>query len=159
MAFTTKQIYDLDNMNVAAANVTLGTFLSGVQGTGLTEVEETVTRAQFTGTVNATTTNFTSTTGAVPVGATVLYASIKNVVGFTGDSSAVLTIGDGTDVDRYNTGTPNVFANAVNGLAAGAPSGVVYHTAAKNVVLTLTSAANITAVNAGSITYSLYYLK
>lgn len=160
MAFTTKQIYDLDNMNVAAQNVSLGTVLSGIQSTGITEVSETVSVSQFTD-GGATVGTWTSTAVAIPVGATVLYASVKSVTGFAGDTSAALTIGDGTDVDRYNTSTINVFATAADGISAGAPSGTVYHAAAKTAKLTITSAADFTAVKTdghGSITYSIYYL-
>jgi len=95
---------------------------------------------------------------SIPAGATVLYSAVTAVTGFAGDTSAVLTLGDGTDVDRYNTGTLNVFATAANGVAAGAPSGVVYHTGAKTLTLTVTSAADWGAVNAGSVTVSIYYL-
>lgn len=97
-------------------------------------------------------------TDQIPAGATVLYSAVTAVTGFTGDTSAVLIIGDGTDTDRYNTGTINVFSTASTGVAAGAPSGVVYHTAAKAPVLTVTSAADFTSVNAGSVTVEIYYL-
>jgi hypothetical protein len=45
---------------------------------------------------------------ALPIGATVISSLVTAVVAFVGDTSAALTIGDGTDVDRYNTGTPPV---------------------------------------------------
>ncbi len=95
----------------------------------------------------------------IPAGATFLYSAIRSITGFAGNVSAVLTIGDGTDVDRYNTGTPNVFADAVDGVDAGVPSGVKYHDTRKEVKLTVTASTDFTAINAGSLTIDLVYLK
>lgn len=126
-------------------------------GASLVKIEQTVLRAAFTD-GGAAIGTFTLTAGTIPVGAFVLAASITAVTGFTGDTSAVLTIGDGSDVDRYNTGTPNVFVTAAAGVDAGVPSGVRYHTTAKSIILTITSAADFTNVSAGSVTVELYYL-
>jgi hypothetical protein len=98
-------------------------------------------------------------TSQIPAGAIFLYAKVVVNAAFSGDTSAVLTIGDGSDVDRYNTGTPNVFATAANGIEMGAPSGTRYHPTAQTVTLTVTSGADFTAViGTGSITVTLYYL-
>lgn len=97
-------------------------------------------------------------TDIIPVGAIVLAAALTNIVGFAGDTSAAITVGDGTDVDRYNTGTPSVFTSIAAGIALGVPSGVLYHAAQKNVTLTVTSASDFTAVNAGSVTIEMYYM-
>ena len=83
---------------------------------------------------------------------------MTKVTGFAGDTSAVMTIGDGTDVDRYNTSTVNVFATATGGIASGVPSGALYHAAAKTPVITITSATDWGAVNAGEVTIEMYYL-
>ena len=92
----------------------------------------------------------------LPVGAVVERAVLVNVTGFAGNTSAVITVGDGTDVDRYNTGTPSVFASAA-AVDLGAPSGAVLHTAAVAPVITITSASDFTAVNAGQLTLRIYY--
>lgn len=119
------------------------------------EIRQTVTRAQFTdGGSTAGTFDLTET---LPVGAWVLRTLLRNVTGFTGDTSAVITVGDGTDVDRYNTGTPSVFTTA-NAIDLAAPSGTQIHTAAATVKLTVTSAADFTNVAAGQLTISIYYL-
>ncbi|CAK0744715.1 hypothetical protein CCP3SC15_1310008 [Gammaproteobacteria bacterium] len=94
----------------------------------------------------------------IPVGALYLGTAITAITGFTNDTSAVITIGDGTDVDRYNTGTPSVFTTAAYGIAAGAPSGVLYHATQVTPKLTVTTAADFTSVNAGSVTIEMYYL-
>lgn len=154
-------IYDLDNMNEASRLAGgLGTIVNGLEGgtTGnLREINQTVLFSEFTD-GGAAVGTFTLTDGTIPAKATVLASAVTAVVGFTGDTSAVLTIGDGTDVDRYNTGTINVFATAADGIATGAVSGVAYHAAGKSVVLTVTSATDFGAVEAGSVTVRITYL-
>ena len=132
--------------------------VSGVTTAGaLVKLSETVAYDDFTDGGGAVGT-FDLTVGTIPAGATVLAAAVTAVTGFAGDTSAALTIGDGTDVDRYNTGTINVFTTAANGVDAGVASGVKYHTAAKTVTLTVTTNADFTSVSAGSVTVELYYL-
>ena len=97
-------------------------------------------------------------TGTIPVGAFVQQSVLTSVTGFVGDTSAVLTIGDGTDVDRYNTSTINVFADIANGVGCGAVSGTAYHDTAKSVTLTITAGSDWGAVTGGSLTVEIYYL-
>lgn len=94
----------------------------------------------------------------IPVGALYLGTAVTAVTGFAGDTSAAMTIGDGTDVDRYNTSTINVFATAANGIASGVPSGALYHAAQVTPKITITSATDWGAVSAGSVTFEMYYL-
>lgn len=99
--------------------------------------------------------------GVLPAGAIVLYSKIGPVVGFAGDTTAVLTIGDGSDVDRYNTGTPSVFTTAAVGVECGVPSGTKLLTADNQPTLTMTSSADFTSVvtnGAGVVTVSIYYV-
>jgi hypothetical protein len=119
------------------------------------EIRETVTVADFTdGTAAVGTVALAET---LPIGAWVLRTVLRNVTGFTGNTSAVLTVGDGTDVDRYNTGTPSVFTTAT-AIDMGAPSGTQIHATAATVTLTITAASDFTAVTAGTLTVSIYYL-
>jgi len=92
----------------------------------------------------------------IPVGAYVVQSSIDSVTGFTGDTSCTLTIGDGTDADRYNTGTPSIFTTA-SAVDAGAVSGTSFHSAAKTPTLTATSGSDWGAVTAGSVTVTIFY--
>lgn len=94
-------------------------------------------------------------TETIPQGAFVERVILQDVTGFTGDTSAVITVGDGTDVDRYNTGTPSVFTTA-NAIDLGAPSGTQIHTAAATVTLTVTSGSDWGAVSAGAATVCIY---
>lgn len=122
---------------------------------GLQCITETVAYTAFTdggstsGTYNLKTT--------LPEGAWVLRTVIEDLTGFTGDTSAVIIVGDGTDTDRYNTGTPSVFTTAT-AADLGAPSGTQIHTAAKTVTITITSGSDWGLVTAGSLTIRLYYL-
>ena len=99
-----------------------------------------------------------SLTEYIPAGALDLGTAVTSVTGFTGDTSAAMTIGDGTDVDRYNTSTINVFATAAGGIASGAPSGALYHAAQVTPKLTITTAADWGSVDGGSVTIEMYYI-
>jgi hypothetical protein len=127
--------------------------LNGVQ---IKKITCTVGYAAFTD--GGSTAGTYSLPDVIPVGALYVGTAITNVVGFAGDTSAVLTLGDGTDVDRYNTSTINVFATAANGIASGVPSGALYHAAQVTPKITITSASDWGAVNAGSVTIEMYYL-
>jgi len=94
----------------------------------------------------------------IPQDAVFLAAAVKVPVAFLGDTSAVLIIGDGSDTDRYNTGTPSVFAVAANGVAMGIPSGAMVHTAAVKPTLTVTTAADWGSVTSGRLIVTLYYI-
>lgn len=160
MTLTTLQKTQINNSNKAMQSGQVGTLLGNLE-TGAAspyrKITQTVLYSQFTD-GGSTSGTFTLTAGTIPAGATVLFSSVSAITGFTGDTSAVITIGDGTDVDRYNTGTPSVFTTAANGISVGAPSGTQYHAAAKSVVLTVTSATDFGAVAAGSVTVNVYYL-
>jgi hypothetical protein len=93
----------------------------------------------------------------IPDGAVVQQTVLHSLTGFTGDTSAVITVGDGTDVDRYNTGTPSVFTTNVSGIAMGAPSGTVWHDDAATVTVTVTSNGDYTSVSAGQATILICY--
>lgn len=96
----------------------------------------------------------------IPAGALVVKTKLDDVVGFAGNSSAALTVGDGTDVDRYNTSTLNVFANVV-AVDGGAISGTAIHaTAISTVTVTVTTGSDFTACKSngsGRATVSIYY--
>lgn len=83
----------------------------------------------------------------VPVGAVILRCQVNVTVAFIGDVSATLIVGDGTDHDRFNTGTPSVFTTGHKDM--GVPSGTAFVSTAITPRLTVTSAADITPVIAG----------
>ncbi len=134
------------------------TLTAGITVTSsLVKLTQTVGFAEFTDGLGAAGT-FALTVGTIPVGATFLAAAVTAITGFAGDTTAVMTIGDGTDVDRYNAGTIDVFSTAAAGIDAGVPSGLRYHPVAATVTLTVTGGADFTSISAGSVTVELTYL-
>ena len=93
---------------------------------------------------------------AIPKGAVVMQSFLDAITGFAGDTSATIQLGDGTDVDRYSTGTPNVFATADH-ISAGAVSGTAYHSAAKTPKATITAGSEWGSVTAGQVTITIFY--
>ena len=91
----------------------------------------------------------------LPVDFFISQIAVVNVTGFTGDVSATLTVGDGSDVDRLNTGTPSVFTT-IAGLDMGIPSGVQSIVTAFRPVLTVTTNADFTSVTAGQLDIKVY---
>lgn len=106
----------------------------------------------------STTGTYAVPTQTIPQGAFVVRSVLENVTGFTGNVSATIQVGDGTDVDRYSTGTPSVFTTA-NAIDLGAVSGTAIHTAAASVTVTITASTDFTSVTAGAATLRIYYYK
>jgi hypothetical protein len=133
-------------------------------GTGHTQamigvLSETVPVASFTD--GGSTVGTYQLLGSLPAGANVLYSKIGPVVGFAGNVSATMTIGDGSDVDRYMTGTPSVFTTAAVGVECGVPSGTKLLTAENRPTLTVTTSTDFTLVvtdGSGVVTVSIYYI-
>lgn len=125
---------------------------------GVRVLTETVLKSAFTD--GGSTSGTYAMTGTIPVGAILLGTKVLVNTGFSGDTSAVLIIGDGTDTDRYNTSTIDIFTTAAAGVQSGVPSGNKLITTANSPTLTVTSAADFTNVSAaGSITVSIYYIE
>ena len=121
---------------------------------------ETVTVAQFTD--GGGTSGTYQMAGSIPAGAVALLTKVGPVTGFAGDTTAALIIGDGSDTDRYNTSTVNVFATQAVGVDAGLRSGLALHTAAVRPTLTITSTADFTSVvsnGSGVLTVQIFYIE
>ena len=120
-------------------------------------ITQTVGVAEFTDGGGASGTLDLSTD--IPAGAIVTQSMISAVTGFAGDTSAVITIGDGSDVDRYNTGTPDVFTTAAH-ISAGVVSGTAYDLTAQTPTITVTSAsafADVVTDGNGEMTITIFY--
>ena len=161
MAYLTDlMVAQINKMNEAARRGGLGTLLASIKdAASLAAINSMTVSIGFGDFVDGGATVGTYTfTETIPVGATFLYGALTTVTEFTGDTSAALTIGDGTDVDRYNNSTIDVFSTIAGGIGLGTPAGVLYHDTAKAPVITITSAANFTAVDGGALVVVLYYL-
>jgi hypothetical protein len=101
-----------------------------------------------------------SLNGTIPVGAYLEKAQVRNLTGFTGDTTATIIISGGvdvvTDTDGYMTGTPSVFTTAT-ALTIGVPSGVRTVTTAGAPLVTVTSGSDFTLVVAGAMTITCFY--
>lgn len=96
----------------------------------------------------------------IPAGAVYLQTLVTDIVGFTGDTTATIQVGDtGGDVDRYSTGTPSVFTTAAAGVDMGVPSGTKWHTAAVVPDVLITSGSDWGLVTAGSLVITLMWLE
>lgn len=94
----------------------------------------------------------------LPIGSRIEQALLDDVTGFAGDTSSVVAVGDGTDVDRYTTGTPDIFSD-IEAVDMGVPSGTQFHASEKNVVVTVTSATDFGAITDGKFKITLVYYK
>jgi hypothetical protein len=120
-------------------------------------VAQYVTVADFTD--GGSTTGTLTLDGIIPEGALVHRVILSEVTGFTGNVSAVLMVGDGTDDDRYNAVADiDVFTTAT-ALDGGAPQGTVIHAAQKQPVLTITASTDFTLVTAGAFFIKIFYMK
>ena len=97
--------------------------------------QQSVAIADFTD--GGSTTGTLALTASIPAGALYVSSLITAIIGFAGDTTATIQIGDGSDVDRYTTGTPTVFTTAAAGVDLGVPSGTKWHTAATTRLLPL----------------------
>lgn len=96
-------------------------------------------------------------TGDIPAKSFGHVASVVNLTGFTGDTTATIQVGDGSDVDRYSTGTPSVVASLAY-LSLGAASGTATHAAAvTSPTVTITGAADFSSISAGELTLIIEY--
>ena len=125
---------------------------------GVSVIQETVGFSDFTdGT--GTDGTYTLTNGTLPIGAIVLGIAVVAVTAFSGDTTCTMTVGDGSDVDRYHTGTPSIFASA-DAVDFGVPSGTTSHSAAKSIVLTATAGSDWGLVStAAKLTIRVFYIK
>lgn len=153
----TKQVQKLVYIDrILSTSKVIGHFVRDGEKSRLVTYQETVAKSAFTDGGGTSGTFDLSCT--IPAGAVFAQTIIDQITGFTGDTSATITVGDGTDVDRYNTGTPSVFTTAAEGVDAGVPSGTKFHSAAKTPKLTVTSNADFTNVaSAGSVRVTLFW--
>jgi hypothetical protein len=95
----------------------------------------------------------------IPDGAVVQRSVLHSLTGFTGgaNSTATVQIGDGTDADRYTTGTPDISTTNASGVDLGVPSGTVWHDDEKDVTVTATVDNDWSTIAAGEATVVICY--
>lgn len=120
--------------------------------------QQSILKTDFTD--GGSTTGTLALTTSIPAGALYVSSLITGITAFSGDTTATIQIGDGSDVDRYTTGTPSVFTTAAAGVDLGVPSGTKWHTAAATPTVTITSTADFTNVaSAGAALITLIWIE
>ena len=115
--------------------------------------EDGILFSDFTDNTDATGT-YTSTI-VLPVDFFISRCVLVNLTGFTGDTSAAITVGDGSDVDRLHAGTPSVLASLA-ALELGVPAGTACVATAFSPVCIVTGGADFTSISAGGFDLVVY---
>ncbi len=142
-------------MSILSTTLVRGRFITDGDAMGIQTYQQTVVFGDFTDSTGVTGTLELNV--SIPVGAVFLRTLLTVLTGFAGDTTATITIGDGSDVDRYMTGTPDVFSTVAAGLDMGAPAGTMFHGAAKTPKIIVTVATDWGAVTAGGFTVTLFW--
>jgi hypothetical protein len=124
-------------------------------GLGLRSIAEWVSYDDFTD--GAGTSGDFTMTRQLPAGAIVLGLRVKVTTGFTGDTSAVMTVGKTAGEDQYSDGTSvNVYTAATVGDSPEDP--LEFNASAQSIYLRVTGAADFTSISAGKMLVELFYL-
>lgn len=135
-----------------------GYFLMGGRNPGLRAYSQTISSTDFTD--GGGTSGTKALNVSIPAGAVFVRTLITALTGFTGDTTAVVKVGDGTTTDRYSItsgSSASVFTTAAAGIDPGAASGTLFHSAAKTPTVTVTSGADFTSVVAGTMTVTMFW--
>jgi len=96
-------------------------------------------------------------TKQIPAGAFVIGTKVTVVTGFTGDDTAVMTVGKSAGADEYTDGTSvSVLAAGKVGDSAEDPN--EYNAAAQSVYCRITGNADFTSITAGKLYVEVFYL-
>ncbi len=132
-------------------------------GMGIRKVAQLVKYSDFTDSAGVTGTLVLDK--KIPAGSLVIGSKVTVKTGFTGDSSAVMDIGDGSDADLFSYTTHSVFTAARNlmegcdsAAAGNTGTGIVPISTATSVTLTVTSGSAFASVTAGKMLVELFYL-
>jgi len=98
----------------------------------------------------------------IPAGSFVIGSKVTVKDGFTGDTTAVLSIGTAGDANEYSGNTThNILAavrNSVRSAFITADSGLVAESADIDVLITVTGGADFTSITAGKMLVEVFYL-
>ena len=137
--------------------------VEGPNNSSLRVVRQVVTYDQFTD--GAGTSGTLALSNTIPAGSYVIGSKVTVKTGFTGDTTAVMDVGDGTDADKFSYTTFNVLA-AATGLmrqadagAAGTETGFAMVTSEITPTLTITGGADFTSIAAGELEVAVYYIE
>ena len=132
-------------------------------GMGIRKVAQLVDYADFTDSAGVTGTLVLDK--KIPAGSLVIGSKVTVKTGFTGDSSAVMDIGDGSDADLFSYTTHSVYTAARNlmegcdsAAAGNTGTGIVPISADTSITLTVTGGSAFALITAGLMLVELFYL-
>jgi len=131
-------------------------------GMSIRKVSQDVLYSEFTD--GAGTSGTLALRDKIPAGSFVIGSKVNVKTGFTGDTTAVMDIGDGSDADKFSYTTHNVYTAADNLLehadagAGGTEIGLALVTSEATVTLTVTGGADFTSISAGRLVVDIFYL-
>ena len=147
---------------MSTKNVNLELERSGV-GLGIRKVAEWVSYSDFTD--GAGTDGTLALTDTIPAGSFVIGTKVRVTTGFTGDTTCVMDIGDGSDADLFSYTTHNIYTAASNlmegcdsAAAGNTGTGIVPIATATTITLTATGASDWGLVTAGRLLVEVFYL-
>lgn len=136
--------------------------VNGPGGIGINSVRQRVKIGDFTDGGSAAGTF--ALTPKIPAGSVGLFTKVDVLTGFTGDTTAVMDVGDGTDADKFSYTTFNVLA-AATGLmeqhdagSGGTETGLSLITSEATVTLTVTGGSDFGDIAAGELEVAVYYM-
>ena len=140
--------------------------VNGQHGIGVLSIRQRVSYSDFTDGGGTTGTIALSTT--IPAGSFGIGTKVDVLTAFTSasdTSTAVMNVGDGSDVDKFSYTTFNVFV-AANGLmeqhdagSGGTETGFSLITSEATVTLTITEDSAFSHITQGELEIAIYYLE
>lgn len=139
---------------MSAGNVNIELERSDV-GLGLRSVKQTISYDDFTD--NEDTTGSLTMTDSLPEGAFVIGTKVTVTTGFTGDTTATMTVGKSDGADEFSDGTSiNIYTADVLGDSAEDP--LEFLAADTSVYLKVTGSADFSSISAGEMVVEVFYL-
>lgn len=120
------------------------------------QISESVAFGDFTDNTDAT--GFVDLTPTLPAGAIPLGFKAVVSTGFTGDTTAVISVGIAGDLDRFSLNTDQSVLAAASVGSLPATDGADGLNAASTVRVTVTGGADFTSIAAGVMVVHIYYL-
>ena len=134
----------------------------GSVGMGIRKVGQWVIYSQFTDGGGAAGTFVLAKT--LPAGSFVIGSKVKVTEGFSGDTTAVMDVGDGSDDDKFSYTTHDILSVADNLIeqadagSGGSETGFALVTSDTTVTLTVTGGSDFGLITAGKMYVEVFYL-
>ena len=131
-------------------------------GLGLRKIGQWVTYDQFTDDQSNAVGTF-ALAKVIPAGSVGIFTKVTVIEGFSGDTSAAMNVGDGSDDDKFSYTTFNILAAAENLLelhdagSSGTETGLSLITSDATITLTVTGGSDFSDITAGKLFVEVFY--